>query len=79
MRALGKVREAGRGFSSLPEQGPFSISPHVFGALLLPDGKRIGAPITLAEFPSTAFLSGGERTDGVARKGDLTRTYTYKG
>lgn len=55
VRAPGKVREARRGFFYLPKQGHVSI-PQLLG-LLLPDGKRVRATLTLAELSCTAFLS----------------------
>lgn len=55
LRAPGKAREARRGFCYLPKQGPVSI-PQLLG-LLLPDGKRVRATLTLAELSCTAFLS----------------------
>lgn len=55
VRAPGKARKTRRGFCYLSKQGPVSI-PQLLG-LLLSDGKRVRATLTLAELSCTAFLS----------------------
>jgi len=58
LKADGEVREAGRGLTYHPEQGPVSIPSCLLGPLFLLGGKMVGSPLLLVEPPPAALASG---------------------
>ena len=67
LRATGQGREAGRGFTCHPKQGPVSIPPHLLGPLFLLGGKRVGGSPLFMEPPPAASASGTARCSSTSR------------